>query len=195
MPFKLQDFTIEKLYQLRNEVDTLISKHKDNEQKQAIRDEVQEQGFSCQVHYSDQISGLESFQVPLFIRVWTCDKEDLGDIHVSDYLADVQRDWVKRLDFDYSPSDSDDYEIPNGNKSDWDFGDWDDPIRNIGVMEVNIYYKPQPCPAKGTKWESIDTVDGWVDRWENRDGILVRNDEITVVSRDKKFFILLKLRT
>ena len=185
MPFKLKHFDLEKLYQLRNEVDQLISNYECDKKKKHIKSTVEEHGYCWEVD-DITIEGLEIMKLPANIRLSTWDKEDFTDIHVNG-LSYNQPDWVDRLSFDHSPKDDDDYEIPKDNRNDWECGDWDDPICNTGVIEVGVYYLPYDCPKNGTKWDGFNDL-GNIIKYEVKNNDIICNGDVLCNVKDWKDF-------
>lgn len=122
---QLQNLKLKELKNLKKEIDLLIFE-KGNEE---IKDKVYKKGYYCSVKNRGEISGLTYLALPLYLDIYTYNREDHSDCHVSG-LKEKQEFWVKYLDFAYEPTDN------------------DDPMTGTAIMKVYMYYRKDCCPSE-----------------------------------------------
>lgn len=127
---------------------------------------VEVHGYCCSTKYNKSIPRLKVLELPLYIDLYTYDRENMDDIHV-DGLSDEQEPWVARLKFKYRPTDDDRW----GRITEWGHADRDDPIRSQGMKTIYVYYMQGACPPEGSTFEGIDE-DGGIERYHVENGNL-----------------------
>ena len=184
----LDKISNDELSELSNIInDKLESSRKERRNKKIIK-EIENKGYHCRTDLNEtiEISELNHIKLPLYIDIYTKDREDKEDIHV-DGLSDKQEKWFKFLDFEYEPCDNDVFDP----LEDWVYGDWDSPITGTARMTVYVYYKVLPCPKEGTKFQSLDE-DGNLEEWQVLNGFLLSNEKIYgTITNWKKYQIFI----
>jgi hypothetical protein len=117
-----------------------------------IREEVKTKGYSCQSKFNEDIDGLNSIELPLYINV-SKDPDVFPYKYIS--LDYEQEPWFKILHFDeYQPTYQPTYE-------DIEHAD-DDGFVTKWIM---VYFKELSCPPEGSLFDEIDD-DGQVNTWK-----------------------------
>lgn len=164
---------------------------------QKITQAVETKGWYCSNSFHDEILGLNMIQLPLFVSIYTWnkdDKYDLDNLHIGHILKD-QRSWVEILNYDISDpvlfTTNHKCNI-NNISDDWEGDDLDDPITSTGAFDINVYYKnPDNLPKENFK---VIDENGEIREIHQKDDILFfENDEDCIeVSnwKDGNFIIL-----
>lgn len=167
---QLDDFNFEDLLYLRIHLEAKLEEVIEDKNIKHITERVELDGYYC-TRQQYAIPQVNRIALPYYLKVYTHDKEDKTDVKVSD-VHDKQKDWVKLFEFDYQPTDKDNFE-PVG---EWDYSDWDDPATCKGVMNVYLYYKPQPCPPEGTTFKGLYDGEGMIETWKISNGFVCQDD-------------------
>jgi len=165
----LNKLTSEELDDLHCRVTRILNERKHDAEVKRMSQEIDSKGYCFSLNIFYEFPCLE---LSLNVDISTYDKEDHTDIHARGLSYD-QLPLIKRLGFNYHPTDKDDYDYDD---DDWTSGDWDDPDKNIGKMSLFLYYKKVPCPPEGTRFESSDET-GEIKQTEIRDGQIYREGE------------------
>jgi len=155
MSATIYDLDINQLYRLKKDVDARVKELEDVESRKKLESEIEEYGYalrkkSNQTEYPYLLLYLNA-------EIWTMNihnKNDSEDWHMdSDAFNIEQPAWTKRIpeweDIDFTIKDVE-------NVDNWEYGDWDDPVRGVGRICVHLYYKRHPKPAAGTTIEAIN---------------------------------------
>lgn len=148
----VDDLNLDQLKVLRQRIDDIILNKTQQNHIEEIKNQVSLKGYYCDPEFTKNIPGLKYMSLPLYINIYTHNKEDFSDCHVSG-LKDEQLPWVHKLGFDYEPNDDDDYVCPD---FEWESGDWDDPLTNESTINIYVYYELTPCPTEGSTFEGIN---------------------------------------
>lgn len=168
----------QELNDLKDLLNAKINKLKDQELIAQIRGQLKLNGYAwttqsnLEIQFDSGGAEILQTQFPLYIHVWTCDKEDKIDLHV-DGLYRKQNDWVDYMGCDYQPSHNDDFTVCDDEE--WDYNDWDDPATGKATLMVQIFLKKQPAPKEGSKFQCFDE-DGNIVNWKVSQGQLFCKD-------------------
>jgi hypothetical protein len=173
---KLLQLPLEDIEKIQVNLQTEIQRRQRLKIIQSIKDDVQMYGFTWKEDFKEDVEGLEKYELPFDVQVYSCDKEDYNDVHVGD-VSEEQKAWVEELNFDGYFSDDSNFEIVNER---WKYRDWDDPCYNIGRIMITVYFmssKHKPIP-KGVSSTKIINKKGDLQILKIKDGNIVVDDVI-----------------
>ena len=153
---ELKNLSEEELIRLKAEINKHLSIHANNKLVQEAIEEIKQHGYYCTSKIIRNFDGYNKLKLKLYIDIYTHDKEDKSDWHITGDISEEQDPWVDELEFyDYTPMNEDELK----------WGDWDDPIQSRVPITIYLYYQVRMMPNEGSKCKII-TENGSVEELE-----------------------------
>jgi hypothetical protein len=149
-----------------NIINVKIKDLKNQELLNKIKNDLKLNGYAWTVSpdvlmtFENHAPAIFETKFPLFIDISTWDKEDKTDLHVRG-LSGEQHDWVDYVEFNWCPSDEDDFKVRDGR---WSYGDWDDPVYGQAIIMIRFFFQKHQVPKEGSCFTAFDE-EGNYEEW------------------------------
>lgn len=155
----LDNLSIEELKDLKKKIEDKLQKLKILKEKKSLEKEITELGYAFRKHHIECEFNYMVLEIAVGIYTWNKEDKDRKDWYLSDKSVQ-QKPWFKYLSY----PDLNKFEIYDVTRTDdeWSYGDYDDPAKGIGYVEVYLYFKQSELPPEGKKIKVIieDYEDG-----------------------------------